>query len=76
MKSVQRTLIWMRKRFESVDEVPCGNTETLIGLDKFITKNATLTNDKEVNAYPIRAITFSVSPVFVLQDRLRWLLIF
>ncbi|KAF9620659.1 hypothetical protein IFM89_013959, partial [Coptis chinensis] len=34
-----------------------------VGLDQFITKNATLTNEKEVEAHPIRAMKFSVSPV-------------
>ncbi|KAF9620660.1 hypothetical protein IFM89_013960 [Coptis chinensis] len=62
-KSVQRTLIWMGKKQESVEDVPCGNTVALVGLDQFITKNATLTNEKEVEAHPIRAMKFSVSPV-------------
>ncbi|KAI3975401.1 hypothetical protein MKX01_004488 [Papaver californicum] len=62
-KSVQRTVIWMGKKQESVEDVPCGNTVALIGLDQFITKNATLTNEKEVHAHPIRAMKFSVSPI-------------
>ncbi|CAM6099126.1 unnamed protein product [Calypogeia fissa] len=62
-KSVQRTVIWMGRRQESVEDVPCGNTVALVGLDQFITKNATLTNEKEVDAHPIRAMKFSVSPV-------------
>ncbi|KAF9615062.1 hypothetical protein IFM89_021633 [Coptis chinensis] len=62
-KSVQRTVIWMGKKQESVEDVPCGNTVALLGLDQFITKNATLTNEKEVEARPIRAMKFSVSPV-------------
>ncbi|KAF8411276.1 hypothetical protein HHK36_003823 [Tetracentron sinense] len=63
VKSVQRTVIWMGKKQESVEDVPCGNTVALVGLDQFITKNATLTNEKEVDAHPIRAMKFSVSPV-------------
>jgi len=63
VKSVQRTVIWMGRRQESVEDVPCGNTVALVGLDQFITKNATLTNEKEVDAHPIRAMKFSVSPV-------------
>ncbi|CAA6666060.1 unnamed protein product [Spirodela intermedia] len=63
VKSVQRTVIWMGKRQESVEDVPCGNTVAMVGLDQFITKNATLTNEKEVDAHPIRAMKFSVSPV-------------
>ncbi|KAI3832426.1 hypothetical protein MKX03_020660 [Papaver bracteatum] len=62
-KSVQRTLIWMGKKQESVEDVPCGNTVALLGLDQFITKYATLTNEKEGNAHPIRAMKFSVAPV-------------
>ncbi|KAF5198955.1 Elongation factor [Thalictrum thalictroides] len=62
-KSVQRTVIWMGKRQESVEDVPCGNTVAMVGLDQFITKNATLTNEKEVDAHPIRAMKFSASPV-------------
>ncbi|KAK3164901.1 hypothetical protein QOZ80_1AG0026250 [Eleusine coracana subsp. coracana] len=63
VKSVQRTVIWMGKKQESVDDVPCGNTVAMVGLDQFITKNATLTNEKEVDACPIRVMKFSVSPV-------------
>ncbi|KAF9586971.1 hypothetical protein IFM89_039843 [Coptis chinensis] len=62
-KSVQRTVIWMGKKQESVEDVPCGNTVALVGLDQFITKSATLTNEKEVEAHPICAMKFSVSPV-------------
>jgi len=42
-----------------------------VGLDQFITKNATLTNEKEVDAHPIRAMKFSVSPVVLLQAGFR-----
>ncbi|KAL0284936.1 UNVERIFIED_CONTAM: Elongation factor 2 [Sesamum radiatum] len=66
VKSVQRTVIWMGKRQETVEDVPCGNTVAMVGLDQYITKNATLTNEKEVDAHPIRAMKFSVSPVCVL----------
>ena len=63
VKSVQRTVIWMGKKQETVEDVPCGNTVAMVGLDQFITKNATLTNEKAVDAHPIRAMKFSVSPV-------------
>ncbi|TKY49375.1 Elongation factor 2 [Spatholobus suberectus] len=53
----------MGKKQETVEDVPCGNTIAMVGLDQFITKNATLTNEKEVDAHPIRAMKFSVSPV-------------
>merc|ERR1711871_1599254 len=35
----------------------------LVGLDQFITKNATITNDKNDDAHPIKAMKFSVFPV-------------
>ena len=50
VKSVQRTVIWMGKKQESVEDVPCGNTVAMVGLDQFITKNATLTNEKEAKS--------------------------
>ncbi|KAK8588964.1 hypothetical protein V6N13_087852 [Hibiscus sabdariffa] len=62
VKSVQRTVIWMGKKQETVEDVPCGNTVVMVGLDRFITKNATLTNEKEVVAHAIRAMKFTVSP--------------
>lgn len=46
-----------------MEDVPCGNTVAMVGLDQFITKNATLTNEKAEDAHPIKAMKFSVSPV-------------
>ncbi|KAG4950437.1 hypothetical protein JHK82_043796 [Glycine max] len=63
VKSVQGTSIWMGKKYETVEDVPCGNTVALAGLDHFITKNATITNETEIEAHPIRAMKFSVSPL-------------
>ncbi|KAJ6678184.1 hypothetical protein OIU85_008744 [Salix viminalis] len=61
VKSVQRTVIWMGKKQETVEDVPCGNTVALVGLDQFITKNATLTNEKEVDAHPIQGYECKVA---------------
>ncbi|CAK0780182.1 hypothetical protein CVIRNUC_004960 [Coccomyxa viridis] len=63
IKSIQRTVLCMGRRQEAVESVPCGNTVAMVGLDQFITKNATLTNDKCEDAHPIKAMKFSVSPV-------------
>eukprot|EP00270_Netrium_digitus_P011688 TRINITY_DN372_c0_g1_i2.p1 TRINITY_DN372_c0_g1~~TRINITY_DN372_c0_g1_i2.p1 ORF type:complete len:860 (-),score=274.97 TRINITY_DN372_c0_g1_i2:458-2989(-) len=63
VKSVQRTVVWMGRKQEAVEDVPCGNNVAMVGLDQFITKNATLTGEKEVDAHPIKAMKFSVSPV-------------
>ncbi|KAM0824410.1 hypothetical protein ACQ4PT_070213 [Festuca glaucescens] len=61
--SVQRTVIWMASKLEAVEEVPCGNTVAMAGLEESITNNATLTNEKSVDACPIRAMKFSMPPV-------------
>lgn len=63
IKSIQRTVLCMGRRQDSVEDVPCGNTVAMVGLDQYITKNATLTNEKNVDAHPIKAMKFSVSPV-------------
>ncbi len=38
VKSVQRTVLCMGRKQEAVENVPCGNTVALVGLDQFITK--------------------------------------
>jgi len=63
IKAVQRTVLCMGRRQDAVEDVPCGNTVAMVGLDQFITKNATLTGEKCVDAHPIKAMKFSVSPV-------------
>ena len=63
VKSVQRTVLCMGRRQDPVDDVPCGNTVAMVGLDQFIQKNATLTNEDCEDAFPIKAMKFSVSPV-------------
>jgi len=63
VKAVQRTVLCMGRRQEAVEDVPCGNTVALVGLDQFITKTATITNEKCEDAHPLKAMKFSVSPV-------------
>ena len=63
IKAIQRTVLCMGRRQDAVEDVPCGNTVAMVGLDQYITKNATLTNDKNDDAHPIKAMKFSVSPV-------------
>eukprot|EP00238_Polyblepharides_amylifera_P006304 CAMPEP_0196579418 /NCGR_PEP_ID=MMETSP1081-20130531/21863_1 /TAXON_ID=36882 /ORGANISM="Pyramimonas amylifera, Strain CCMP720" /LENGTH=831 /DNA_ID=CAMNT_0041899005 /DNA_START=129 /DNA_END=2624 /DNA_ORIENTATION=+ len=63
VKNVQRTVLCMGRRQDAVEDVPCGNTVAMVGLDTFITKNATLTNEGNDDAHPIKAMKFSVSPV-------------
>jgi elongation factor 2 len=63
IKNVQRTVLCMGRRQDAVEDVPCGNTVAMVGLDTFIQKNATLTDEKNEDAHPIKAMKFSVSPV-------------
>ncbi len=51
-KSVQRTVLCMGRRQEAVEDVPCGNTVAMVGLDQFITKTATITNEKNEGELP------------------------
>ena len=63
VKSIQRTVICMGRRQDAVEDVPSGNTVAMVGLDQFISKNATLTGEAETEAHPLKAMKFSVSPV-------------
>jgi elongation factor 2 len=62
-KAVQRTVLCMGRKQEAVEDVPCGNTVALVGLDAYIQKNATITDQANADAFPIKAMKFSVSPV-------------
>nr|GEX29411.1 elongation factor 2 [Tanacetum cinerariifolium] len=57
------TGIKVRIMHVAVEDVPCGNTVAMADLDLIITKSATLTNETEIDAHPIRAMKFSVSPI-------------
>ncbi|CAN6250345.1 unnamed protein product [Urochloa humidicola] len=63
VKSVKQTLTVMGNEYKSVGDIACGNIVAMGGLDKFITKSATITNEHEVDAGPIRAMKFSVFPL-------------
>ena len=54
VKSIQRTVICMGRRQDAVEDVPSGNTVAMVGLDQFISKNATLTGEQELEAHPSR----------------------
>lgn len=46
---------------ESLTDVPCGNTVALAGVDEFLRKTGTITDN--VDAWTIRNMKYSVSPV-------------
>eukprot|EP00736_Rhodelphis_marinus_P003810 Rmarinus@m.704 len=60
-KSIQRTVIMMGRKTEPVESVPCGNTVALVGIDQFLVKSGTLTDEE--SAYPLVNMKYSVSAV-------------
>lgn len=60
-KPVQRVAKMIGSKAESCDSVSCGNTVALVGIDQFVLKSCTITNCSD--AYPIKTMKFSVSPV-------------
>eukprot|EP01059_Diplonema_ambulator_P003331 TRINITY_DN12_c0_g1_i6.p1 TRINITY_DN12_c0_g1~~TRINITY_DN12_c0_g1_i6.p1 ORF type:complete len:858 (+),score=395.17 TRINITY_DN12_c0_g1_i6:52-2625(+) len=63
IKNIQRTVLMMGRYQEAVEDVPCGNVVGLVGVDSFIVKTATLTDEDCADAYPLRDMKYSVSPV-------------
>merc|ERR1712216_316865 len=61
VKNIQRTLIMMAGRTEAVDDIPCGNTVGLVGIDSYILKTGTITDIED--AHNIKVMKYSVSPV-------------
>merc|ERR1711998_411950 len=61
VKNIQRVMLMMAGKTESIDDVPCGNTVGIIGIDQFILKTGTITDNAD--AHNIRVMKYSVSPV-------------
>jgi len=61
VKGIQRTIIMMGGKVESVPDVPCGNTVGLVGVDQYLMKQGTITTHEE--AHNIKVMKYSVSPV-------------
>jgi len=61
IKNIQRTVIMMGGKVEAVQDVPCGNTVGLVGVDQFLIKQGTIATDE--GAHNIRVMKYSVSPV-------------
>merc|ERR1712127_490077 len=67
IKSIQRTVLMMGRAVEQIQDVPCGNTVALVGIDQFILKSGTLTTIE--SAHNITAMKYSVSPVVKVAVR-------
>merc|ERR1711966_648903 len=60
-KAIQRVMLMMAGKTESVDDVPCGNTVGIVGIDQYILKAGTISDND--TAHNIRVMKYSVSPV-------------
>ena len=54
-------MIFVDGKLEPVPDVPCGNLVALVGIDKYIKTQATVTEN--IETYPLRTMKFSKSPV-------------
>merc|ERR1712025_1488625 len=61
VKNIQRTVLMMGRTTEQIQDVPCGNTVALVGVDQYILKSGTITDIE--GAHNIVAMKYSVSPV-------------
>merc|ERR1712072_939370 len=61
VKNIQRVQIMMADKTEAVDDVPCGNTVGIVGIDSYVLKTGTISDFDE--AHNIRVMKYSVSPV-------------
>jgi len=61
VKNIQRTILMMGRYIEPIESVPAGNTVGLVGVDQYLLKSGTIT-DNEL-AHNITVMKFSVSPV-------------
>lgn len=62
-KAIQRAVLMMGRYQEAVEDMPCGNVVGLVGVDKYIIKSATVTDAGCADAYPLKDMKYSVSPV-------------
>merc|ERR1712147_180620 len=63
VKPIQRTCIMMGRSVDQVDDVPCGNTCALVGVDAYLLKSGTITDATSTDCHNISVMKFSVSPV-------------
>eukprot|EP00033_Pygsuia_biforma_P000230 GCRY01000288.1.p1 GENE.GCRY01000288.1~~GCRY01000288.1.p1 ORF type:complete len:842 (-),score=190.19 GCRY01000288.1:70-2595(-) len=61
IKNIQRTVLMMGRYIEPVEDLPCGNTVGLVGVDQYILKTGTISDYEQ--CHNIAVMKFSVSPV-------------
>ena len=62
-KAIQRTVLMMGRYQEAIDDIPAGNVVGLVGVDQFIIKTATISDEDEEEAFALKDMKYSVSPV-------------
>lgn len=62
-KNISRTVLMMGRTVEYIPDVPCGNTVALAGVDQYLMKTGTIADSEHPEAYSIRSMKYSVSPV-------------
>merc|ERR1719156_414829 len=67
VKNIQRTVLMMGRTTEQIQDVPCGNTVALVGIDAYILKSGTITTLD--TAHNIADMKYSVSPVVKVAVR-------
>merc|ERR1719261_1070947 len=67
IKSIQRTVLMTGRTTEQLQDVPCGNTVALVGVDQYILKTGTLSTIED--AHNIADMKYSVSPVVKVSVR-------
>jgi len=60
VKNIEKTVL-MGSKIEQIQDVPCGNTVALVGVDQYIVKSGTITTLED--AHNIADMKYSVSPV-------------
>lgn len=61
VKNIQRTVLMMGRYVEPIEDCPCGNTIALVGIDQYLLKSGTISDNE--TAHNLRVMKFSVSPV-------------
>merc|ERR1712186_67873 len=61
IKNIQRTVLMMGRTQDAIQDVPCGNTVGLVGVDQYLMKQGTISDHPD--AHCIKVMKYSVSPV-------------
>jgi elongation factor 2 len=63
VKAIQRVVVMMGRYQEAVKSIPAGNICGLVGVDQYILKTASITGEEDKEAFPLKDMKYSVSPV-------------